>query len=124
MFTCLLFLGFGVQRVRVLDYATWTLIAELQHSTVVNGPAELVVYQELQERAGPASDGGAAGASSSRSRYVLSELPLHLTPDKPPPTEKPNPKIGIGDARLSFSSISHHQTPLQLLWPLTQPVYL
>lgn len=92
---------------RILAASTWDPIAELVHPITVDGPPDLVVYKEEQQR-GPADGGATAGgkgdkggdlrrgSGAGRSSYVLRDLPLDFTNIRVLPAEKPNPKVGIG----------------------------
>ena len=97
---------------------SWEPLATLDHPERLAPPAvNPVVYAEVEVTPRPSShhmrlggarvaplqapgDGALEVAPAIRAHYMVCELPVRL-PSVKPPTDKPNPKIGIGAACLA-----------------------
>ncbi|KAL9267780.1 WD repeat-containing protein [Drosera capensis] len=92
------------QMLRVLHHLTWKTFAEFMHISTVRAPCNVSVFKEVDEPldvsglclGGDFLDGPENGVEEpSRVRYEVVEVPVTL-PFQKPPTDKPNPKQGVG----------------------------
>ncbi|KAF6261305.1 quinon protein alcohol dehydrogenase-like superfamily [Scenedesmus sp. NREL 46B-D3] len=104
----LLAVGSYDQVVRVLNSVTWQPLLECQHGSPVDEPAEVAVYQEVEEPRGvlapmQVQQQQVAAKRDTRARYLVCPLPVDVT-NIPPPTNKPNPKLGVSSIAWSPNS--------------------
>ncbi|EPS70438.1 hypothetical protein M569_04319 [Genlisea aurea] len=116
---CSQFLAVGSydQMIRVLNHLTWKVFAEFTHLSWVRGPCSAAVFKEVDEplqldmsELCLTNEFDQANAENGdegfvQVRYDIMEVPITV-PSQKPPSDKPNPKQGIG--LLSWSSNSRY----------------
>ncbi|WIA32488.1 hypothetical protein OEZ86_003307 [Tetradesmus obliquus] len=105
----LLAVGSYDQVVRVLNGVTWQPLLECHHGSPVDEPAQVAVYQEVEEPRGVLAplqlqqQQSPAAKRDTRARYLVCPLPVEVT-NITPPTNKPNPTLGVGSIAWSPNS--------------------
>ena len=83
--------GAEMQEVRLLDHIQWRPVEGLPHVGVLEEEG-IVAYQELEE---PVTFGAPGSKPTTRSRFIVRQVPLDL-PSQKAPLDKPNPRLGVG----------------------------
>ncbi|KAL9995136.1 putative transcription factor WD40-like family [Helianthus debilis subsp. tardiflorus] len=101
------------QMLRVLNHLTWKVFAEFMHLSTLRAPCSAAVFKEVDEPLQlDMSDLSLSDDFTQQNseygppfidvRYDVMELPVTF-PFQKPPTDKPNPKQGIGKHDLFFT---------------------
>eukprot|EP00898_Chlorokybus_atmophyticus_P000443 jgi/Chlat1/139/Chrsp1S03234 len=91
------------QKVRILNYLTWSCFAELEHPSAVKGIHDVVVYREVEEACGTSPQtvlDDQFALPATKSRYDVAQHPA-LIPNLRPAPDKPNPKMGVAQVAWS-----------------------
>lgn len=92
-----------MQMLRLVNQVSWQPTLSCPHTALVSDQDSTVVYKEVEEMVSGIS------RKSTSAKYVVPKLPISIQVNKPP-TDKPDPKLGVGKFATGCDLLS---------WPMT-----